>query len=289
MSDVVFLGGRFVDARRARVSALDRGFLYGDGLFETVRVYHGRAFALAEHLDRLRRTARRVGFAIPGARSRWDEKIRALVRRNRLADADVAVRITVTRGVGGEGLLPPKRPRPTILLTVRRLDPKLARLRKRGVLVTILPFHPGVDGFLAGEKTVDYLTAIVGKRLARSRRAFEGIYSTPDGAILEGTTSNVFAVVEGTLVTPPIGGGVLPGVTRGIIGRSAADAGIPFAERPLHRAEFMGASEAFLTATTIEVMPIRAIDGRVIAGTPGPRTTRLQHAFVSELRKFLRT
>ncbi|MGH7857706.1 MAG: aminotransferase class IV, partial [Candidatus Binatia bacterium] len=156
-SGIVWLNGRFLPASRARVSALDRGLLYGDGIFDTVRSYDGRPFALDAHLRRLRRTARRLDLVFPGDAHAWERRIVELLRRNDLTDA--AVRLTLTRGAAGEGLLPPSRVRPTLLLTARRLHPSLPALRKKGVGVVLLPFHPGLAGLLAGQKTVDYLTA----------------------------------------------------------------------------------------------------------------------------------
>lgn len=279
-SAVVWLNGRFLQASRARVSALDRGLLYGDGIFDTVRAYDGRPFALEAHLRRLRRTGRRLGLVFPDDASVWERRIVELLRRNHLEDA--AVRLTLTRGSGGEGLLPPKRIRPTLLLTARGLDPAFAALQKTGVSVVLLPFHPGLAGLLAGQKTVDYLTAMIGKKMARRRGAFEGIYTAPSGEVFEGTTSNLFLVIGRTLLTPPLRSGVLPGITRALVMRLAREAGLTVRERRLFRADLGRAREAFLTASTIEIMPIRQIDGRRIAATVGPVTGRIQKLFRSQ-------
>jgi D-amino acid aminotransferase len=275
---IVYQNGRFLRASRAVVGVADRGFLYGDALFETVRVYRGRPFAVAEHFARLRRGAKTIRLRVPWTRSEWETTIVELVRRNRLANADVAVRLTLTRGVGGDGLILPRRQQPTVVMTVRTLPRGLVRLQRRGVRVVLLPFHPGSGGLLAGIKSVDYLTAALGKTIARERGAFEGVYRTAGGELLEGTTSNLFLVAGSHLLTPPLGRGVLAGVTRGIVIDLAAEAGLRVRERRLRESDLRHADEAFLTASTIEVLPIRAVEGRRF-GPPGPRTRTLQDLY----------
>lgn len=276
---IVYLSGRFCLTSRARISALDRGFLYGDGLFETIRIYRGIPFALRAHLNRMRKGARRIGLAIPGSQESWEKILRGLLRRNRLTGADIAARITVTRGAGGDGLLPPRRVRPTTLVTLRPLDPNLRVLRERGIQIAFLPFHPGIGGFLNGVKTVDYVTALVGKRLARSQGAYEGVYCTPAGEILEGTTSNIFIVRDKRLFTPPLAAGVLPGVTRSLVMQHAKRIGYPVQELRLTKSDLETADEAFLTATTIEILPIRVVGRRRIGGQKRPVIRDLQQAF----------
>jgi len=278
--DIVFLNGKFVPAADARVSAFDRGLLYGDGLFETIRTYSGHPFALEGHLARLRRAARHVRLPLPQSDAWWRARIVELIERNRLAKRDAAVRLTVTRGVGGDGLIPPVRPRPTVLIMARELPANLARLQRRGVGVALLPFHPGLGGYLSSVKTTDYLTAALGKALARRNGAFEGIYMTRAGRLLEGTTSNVFVIRGRSLETPPLGGDVLPGVTRGIILALARADGFRVRERPITRKDLQAADEAFLTATTIEIIPIHRVDGRKIgSGRRFTMVSRLQELF----------
>ena len=278
-TSIVYLEGRFVAEHRARVSAFDRGFLYADGLFETVRTYDGKPFLLESHLSRLRRGARSLGFSAPGTNAEWRTIVRELLERNRCEDADVAVRITVTRGVGGEGLLPPRRPRPTVLVSLRLLDPRLPRLRRTGVAVTVVPFAPRPGAPLAGTKTTDYTAAILAKRRAKSRRAFEALYSLPDGTLSEGATSNLFLVVRGRVFTAPIGGDVLPGITRGRILEIAKRAGIPTREHRVTTADLSVADEAFLTASTIEILPIRSADGVRVGSGAWPVVRRLQRLY----------
>jgi D-amino acid aminotransferase len=277
--EIVFVDGAFVAGERARVSVFDRGFQFGDALFETIRTYHGEPFALREHLRRMKAGARALGFAIPWSEARWRRAIRELLRRNRRLDADAAVRITVTRGADGRSLLPPRRPKPTVVIALRAIDPRLARLRRRGAAVVLVPFHPGFGGLLAATKTTDYAAAIVAKETARRRRAFEAIYRLPDGTLAEGATTNLFVVEKGVLLTPPIGAGILPGVTRRIVLDLARRAGIPAREEAVSERRLLRADEAFLTATTIELVPIRSVDGRALRNAGGPVTRRLQTLF----------
>lgn len=277
--EIVFVDGAFVAAARATISVYDRGFQFADAVFETIRAYRGEPFALVEHLARLRLGARTLGFAAPNRDAWWRRAIRELLRRNALLERDAAVRITLTRGADGRTLLPGGRTRPTIVMTLRPLDPRLARLRRTGAAVVTVPFHPGIGGLLGATKTTDYATAVVAKDAARRRRAFEAVYLLPGDRIGEGTTSNVFAVRRGRILTPPAGGGILPGVTRARVIALARGAGITLFERSLTRAELLEADEVFLTATTIEVMPVRTIDGRRVGGGAGPVTRRLQDLY----------
>ena len=274
--EIVFVDGAFVAAERARVSVFDRGFQFGDALFETIRTYHGEPFALRDHLQRMKTGARALGFAIAGSEAHWRRTIGELLRRNRRLGADAAVRITVTRGPDGRSLLPPRHPKPTVVVALRPIDPRVARLRRRGAAVVLVPFHPGFGGLLAATKTTDYAAAIVAKEMARRRRAFEAIYRLPDGTLAEGATTNLFVVEKGILVTPPIGAGILPGVTRRTVLDLARRAGIPAREEAVTERRLLGADEALLTATTIELVPIRSVDGRALRDAGGVVTRRLQ-------------
>jgi branched-chain amino acid aminotransferase len=188
------------------------------------------------------------------------------LQRNRLGSRDAVVRITVTRGAGGDGLVPPRRIRPTVLVIARSLPRAVSKWQHAGVPVVLLPFHPGLGGLLGGIKTTDYLTALVGKSLAREHGAFEGIYQTPSGEVLEGTTSNVFLVSGRRVETPPVSRGILPGITRERVLSLARRNGFTVRERTIRASELRRAEAAFLTASTIEVMPIRSVDGRPLRG-----------------------
>jgi branched-subunit amino acid aminotransferase/4-amino-4-deoxychorismate lyase len=274
----VLLNDRLQPAARATISALDRGFLYGDGLFETVRTYGGRPFGLEQHLARLARSAR--AFRIPFERdpAHWRPRITRLLRANGLSTSDAAVRLTVSRGAGALGLMPPPRLRPTTLLVAAPLDARLRTAQARGVAVCFFPYRL-VTATLASHKTLHYLPAVLGKMLAARAHAWEALYLSADDQVLEGTTSNVFIVRRGTLVTPPLAG-ILPGVTRRFLGAVARRARIPLREAPIARSALLAADEVFLTASTIEVLPVVRVERRPIGGgTPGPVTRRLQEEY----------
>ena len=205
----VFLNGRIVDASRATVSVYDRGLLYGDGLFETMRAYKGVAFAIEEHFHRLRTSADILGLPIPNLD--WPATIAALLEKNGLARQDAWVRLTITRGPAEPRVLPPDLPKPTTIMMVRPLDRDIAVHQKRGVKVALLPFSR--HGFIPEHKSLNYLPAVVGKVLASYHGAYEGIFVRSDHVLTEGTTTSVFIVRDGMLWTAPEGG-ILPGVTR---------------------------------------------------------------------------
>jgi branched-chain amino acid aminotransferase len=278
--DVVWLDGKLVATTRACVSVQDRGFLYGDAVFETVRAYDGELFLWRLHERRLATSLR--AFAIARPRADLREAALDVLRARGLADA--AVRITVSRGTG-EGLVPPRGLQPTVVVSARDVPSELTAQRARGVGVVLLPFGHGRGAVTDGHKTTAYLPAVLGKIRAAARRAFEGIYVERDGMVSEGTTSNVFAVRSGRLVTPPLAEGCLPGVTRQAVLGLAAQAGIATETVALEAARMHEMDEVFLTASTIEVMPVvRVGTERVGDGAPGAVTRLLQeryHALVA--------
>lgn len=273
----VHLNGRLVAAAKAKVSALDRGLLYGDGLFETVRVYRGVPFALEEHVARLNNSSHLLGIVLPAID--WRERIHTLLARNRLLHTDARVRMTVTRGVGPLGLLPPTDAEPTLLITAEPVGDHMKKLQKSGVAAILLPF--GREGFLAEHKTLDYLPGVLGRTLAARHQAYEALYVTATGRVTEGTTSNLFIVRGGRLSTPPIRG-ILPGVTRAHVIDLAEAAGIPVAHQTLSLRTLGTVDEAFLTSSTAEVLPLVRLDDHPVgSGHVGPVTRRVQRLYQS--------
>ena len=279
----VHLNGRVLPAAQARVQAFDRGFLYGDGVFETVRIYRGRPFALPQHFDRMRAAATVLGLRVP--KRPWAQDIAALLQRNGMAEADGWVRITVTRGAGTPGLLPAPRLQPTVLMFTGRLAPAMKRARRDGVRVVLLPFAR--RGFLAELKLLDYVPGILGRRLAARRNAYEGLYVDAAGCVTEATTANVFVWNGRRLITPPVDG-ILPGVTRRLVIELATADGMPVVERRLKATQLLAAREAWLTSSTAEVVPIVAVDTRQVGdGTVGAQTRRLQDLYRQLVDKML--
>jgi len=284
---LVWLNGRLVPARAARVSALDRGFLHGDGLYDTWRTYGGVSFALAAHLRRLAAGARALGLPSPGKAATWETRTRLLVTRNRLPDA--AVRLTLTRGEAGDGLLPARRAQPTLLLSARPLPPDLDRLRRHGATAILLPFPRDAGAPWGGYKLVGHASAVAGRLLAARRRATEGLYVTRNGSVTEGTSTNLFLVRGDRLVTPPPSVGLLAGVTRELVVRLARRAGLRVREEEVTRGDLRRAHEIFLTASTIEILPLVRIDGHLVgSGRPGPVTGLLRTRYAAHVAGALR-
>lgn len=283
---VLLLNDRLVPARRATISALDRGFVYGDGLFETVRTYRGEPFGLPEHLRRLARSARVFRIPFEASPAHWRPRIRRCLRANGLLDTDAAVRLTVSRGVGPFGIVPPAHLRPTVMMLATPVDPRLPAVQTRGVSICFFPFRL-VTATLPSHKTLHYLPAVLGKMIARRRGAWEAVYLGADDTVLEGTTSNVFAVERGRLVTPPLHG-ILPGVTRHVLTTLAKRAGVPLVERRLTRDQLLAADEVLLTASTIEVLPVVRVErARIGNGKPGPITRTLQEEYRRHVERTL--
>lgn len=254
----VWLDGQLVDAADARVSVFDHGLTVGDGVFETLRAYAGRPFAARRHLERLQASSTGLRLPLPPAgslRAAMDEVLAA----NELAEA--AVRITVT---GGPGPLGSARGSagPTVIVVAASLPawPRTAD-------VAVVPWPRNELGALAGLKTISYGENVVALGWAAERGADEAVFANLAGNVCEGTSTNVFVGLEGELVTPPLSAGCLAGVTRGLVVEACAAV-----ERDLSEADLRGADEAFLTSTTREVQPIRAVDAKVLPAAPGPMT-----------------
>lgn len=281
-----WLNGRLVDEAEAVVSVRDRGFLLGDGLFETMRAYGGRVFALNEHLERLRRGAARIGLALPDG---VEDAIPETLAASGLTDA--AVRLTVTRGCaeregGGLAVAVPspqsgERVRvrggavagssaATTVITVRDYEP-LAEWYDRGLRAGFAPGRLDENRATAGLKHLGYLEAILALRHAQSCGWDDALFLDTAGHVAEATASNVFALVDDMLITPPLTCGVLPGITRATVLRLAAERGHTVREEPIAPETLTRASEAFLTSSLREIVPLVAINGEPIGdGRPGP-------------------
>lgn len=265
-TDVVYLNGEFIPRAEARVSAFDRGFLYGDALFETIRAYAGKPFLLDEHLARMANSAQELGILAPDR----DELIRAiqtLIERNGLADA--YIRITISRGIHAGTLAPDKPTVPTVLVEARQLHPYPLELYARGAKLTVSSFTHDSASRVRRHKTTSYITSVLARREAKERGADEALLLDSAGHVAEGATSNIFCVVRGNLVTPPLDMNILPGVTRAAVIRLSRDAGIDVNEVRFGIAELAGADEIFLTNSLMELMPVRAVDESPVRNCPG--------------------
>ncbi len=272
---VVFLNGRFVAAGRARVSVFDRGLLYGDGLFETMRAYRGSIFALNEHLRRLRESAAVLGIALP--ERDWRATLEELLRRNDLIERDAWMRLNLTRGAASPDILPPADAVPTVFALVKPVASGFSRVQREGARVTLLTYSR--DSFMPEHKSLNYLPTILGKTAAANRGAYEGLFVRDGKYLMEGTTSSIFVVRGGVVQTPPVEG-ILPGVTRRVISHLAEQQGWKIRERQTTVRSLRNADEAFLTSSVSEVVPITYLDDDPIGtATPGPLTTTLQRKY----------
>jgi D-amino acid aminotransferase len=264
------------------VSVFDRGLTYGDGMYETMKALDGKPLFLKEHLKRLLHGARELHMDSRLLKPFVDEvkagAIESLLRKNRLDKGEAYIKLMVTRGADRASHLPTKSVLPTTVIVTKTIDTaSLSALREKGVTAaTVADISPA----LPGVKSLNYLASVLARIQADKAGAFEALF-TKDGFITEGSSSNVFAVKNGHIITPPLAagpsGGVLPGVIRGEVKRHARKSGIPFSEAPLSISNLQAADEAFLTNSIMEAVPLIKI-GRVKIGNgkPGPATRLFQ-------------
>ncbi len=276
----VWIDGRIVDGAQARVPVTDHGFLYGDGVFEGIRVYARRVFRLEQHLARLAVSARSIGLEIPGGLDRAREIILASARA--FGADDAYVRFIVSRGEGALGVDPTGCEAPRIVCIVDHIRLYPAEKLERGLeLVTSSWRRPPPDVLDPRVKSLNYLNNAMAKLEARRRGADEALLLNAGGHVAEASVANVFALRCGVLATPPATDGALEGITRGAVLELAALEGIACAERTLGRFDLLGAAEVFLTGTGARIVPVRSLDGELIGkGEPGPLTRRLSAAFI---------
>jgi len=279
MAIEAYVDGRFVPKDQATVSVYDHGFLYGDGVFEGIRVYHGRIFKLQEHVDRLFESAHTLQLKIPMTREAMAEAILETVRRSGLRDA--YIRPVISRGRGDLGIDPRKCPVPTVVIIVDtiQLYPEAAYQNGLKLVTTSTRMRP-LDVLNPRIKTCNYLSNIMGRLEANLSGADEGLMLTAHGHVAECTADNIFVVRRGRVLTPPVHLGILQGVTRQTVLDLCHELHIPAAEQIMSLHDLYTADECFLTGTGAELGPVVQIDGRTIGtGKPGPITHRILKAF----------
>jgi len=273
---IACVNGRVVPIERATVSVEDRGFQFGDGVYEVVRSYHGVLFHLDEHLDRLEQSAKAIRLPLRHSRSHWRRLIQRAYALSRFPEAKVYVQ--VTRGPSPRDHRFPTHVRPTTVITVRRLEALPWTTRERGVSAVTVP---DLRWGRCDVKSVNLLANVLAKEDARAAGAFEAIL-VRDGVVTEGAVSNCFSVIDGTVVTSPTDPSILPGITRALTADLIRREGIPFRERPVMVDEYRRADEIFLTGTTIEILSVVSLDGRRVGtGSPGKIARRLYDRFMS--------
>ena len=284
MSIRVYLGGRVCAPDEARISVFDRGFLYGDSVYETVGTAHGRLFALGEHLNRLERSAERIGLrALPRA------QIEAAVAETvRAADnAESRVRIVLTRGAGQLDLDPTSVDDTQLVVFVTPLVPPAREMYAEGVRVAIVSVVRNSPRAMdPAIKSGNYLNSVMALGEARRQGAYEAILCGGDGTVAEGASSNVFLVKGGEVRTPGLDVGILDGITRALVLGLCRAHGIPLAETRFTPDDLRAADEAFITSATRWVLPVTRVDDAVLGdGRPGPVTRKLMDLLEQVARK----
>jgi len=281
----IYLDGQLVSDDAAKVSVFDHGLLYGDGVFEGIRLYNRRIFRLDPHLDRLYASARALALDIPLSRGEMVEALHATVRANRRENG--YIRLVVTRGPGDLGVDPRSCRKPTVIIIVTDIQLYPPERYASGIKVitsaTRQVSHEAVDPRI---KSLNYLKNVLAKIDARRAGAEEAIMLNADGFIAECSGDNLFVVRDGALLTPSPQDGALDGITRAAVLGLAAEAGIAAREARLTRYDVYTADECFVTGTGAEVMPVVEVDGRTIGdGRPGPISAQLQKAFQALARQ----
>jgi len=281
MSEIVYLNGSLMPRSQANISALDYGFLYGFGLFETMRAYGGQVFRLDRHLSRLARSAEILGLPI-GALD-IEDAVMDTIHANKLSDA--RIRITISIGEGGMVPDPSTCSKPTVLILAEDYKPYPEPVYQKGFRAVVSSIRRNSQSPLSRLKSANYLESILARQEARAAGVDEALCLNEKGLLAEASMSNIFLVTDGILRTPGQESGILPGITRQTILELASQLGINTLEHDIGLDELFHAQEAFLTNSLIEVMPLTEVDGKPVgSGRPGSLTRRLMVAYKKMIR-----
>ncbi|MCG7873861.1 MAG: branched-chain-amino-acid transaminase [Candidatus Thiodiazotropha lotti] len=273
-----WINGELVTQNEAKVSVFDHGFLYGDGVFEGIRFFNKQPFMLHEHLVRLRKSAKAIALEVPYDNQAILNAIEQVIHN--FAEDSGYLRLIVTRGVGPLGLDPTGCIKPSLFIMADQLAIVSERIRTAGVKLIIASTRrlPN-DGLDSRIKSLNYLNQILARMEANQAGADEAVLLNQAGRVAEGTTENIFIVVEGKLLTPPTTEGALDGITRNLVIQLAQQNGISVAESPLTSYDLYNADECFLTGTGAELIAVRKIDGRRVNACPGPVFQQLERYY----------
>jgi branched-chain amino acid aminotransferase len=293
MGAMVNVNGRITDEAQAVISVFDHGFLFGEGIYETLRTYNGEPFLFDRHMRRLRQSAAMLNLALPLEDRQLAERFDQTMRAAGLGPAgggEAYIRLMVTRGIGDLTYDPAATPEPSFVVIVKPHVDLEEAVYERGVrvaLVSIIRNHPDTVNPLI--KSNNLLNCALAMQEAVRRGAFEGLMRNYRGELAEFSTANLFVVKDGAVLTPPLGAGLLPGITREFLFEVGADAGVPVREQALRDPDLFGADEAFLTSTTREIVPIVTVDDRTVSGgKPGPVTKALLQRFREQAQSLTR-
>jgi len=293
MGATVNVNGRVFDQEHAVISVFDHGFLYGEGVYETLRTYNGQPFLFDRHMRRLRASAGMLALDVPLADAAIDQRFRETMKIAALGETaghEAYIRILVTRGIGELTYDRAACPTPSIVVIVKAHVEPSRDMFERGVKVSLVPIvrnHP--DTVNPRIKSNNLLNNALAMQEAFRRGGFEGVMRNYKGELAECTQSNLFVVKSGVALTPPLDAGLLPGITREFLFEVGADAGIAVRDAVLHDDDLFGADEAFLTSTTREALPIVQVDDRTIgSGKPGPVTRALLEGYRRKAQELTR-
>ena len=277
-NNLVYLNGQFVPEAEACVSVFDRGFLYGDGVFETMRAYNGRIFRLTDHVQRLLRSADILGLHMHKTHEQFIELCNQLLKRNGLQDA--IVRISITRGLSAGGIGIARQQKETIVGFVRPPMPLPADAYDQGVSAKIVSIRRTPSSSLDSRaKSMNYLNFILARAEAEKTGAYEAIMLTQTGHIAETSTANIFFVAGERLITPGLDCDILPGITRETVLELAASMDVECVERPIEPSEIQDFSECFLTNSGVELLPVTRIDEKSLGAGAGRLYKRLHQTY----------
>ncbi|MFB3897104.1 MAG: branched-chain-amino-acid transaminase [bacterium] len=281
----IYINGQYYPKSQAKISVYDHGLLYGDGVFEGIRIYNGRVFKLDEHLKRLYASARAIMLDIPLSYEKLKEATLATVRVNQRRDG--YIRLVVTRGPGDLGLAPWKCPKPFVFIIVDKIGLYPEEIYSKGLDIITVPTRRHIpEGLNPNIKSLNYLNNILAKIEARHAGVMEAVLLNTDGFVAECTGDNIFIVKNKTLISPPAYAGSLDGITRATVFELAPKLRLGAKESILTRFDLFNAEECFLTGTAAEVVPVVKIDQRVIGnGKPGPITLKLIQAYRALTRR----
>ncbi|MBN2130622.1 MAG: aminotransferase class IV family protein [Sedimentisphaerales bacterium] len=281
MAEKVFLNDKLIDTEKASLPVTDSGFLYGAGLFETMRSCAGVVFCLEDHLDRLFASAASLAITPPYDKTYVSEAVDQVLRANELTDA--RLRLTLT---GGPMMATKQQRHPTLLVTAAPWQPYPAEFYDAGVTVILCPYRQNDTEPTCGHKTTSYFPRLLALGLAQRNQAAEALWFTPDNRLAEGCVSNVFLVKDNTLCTPSVETPVLPGIARKTVCRIAGREAMALIEKDLYIADVLEADEVFLTNVVMEVLPVTNVEKHPVgSGKVGPVARMLRERFTETIEQ----
>jgi len=284
---MIYLNNRLVPNKKAVISVFDHGFLYGDGIYETLRVYKGVVFRIDEHIERLFRSASFIGLEIHKTPDAVKRAVYKTIEANRHKEA--VIRISISRGAGPPGLDPALCAKPTFVIISRPFMKYPAHYYRKGIKIAVVNTRRNFKGSLDPQiKSLSFLNNVLAKIEAKERGAYEAIMLNYRGYIAEGTISNIFFVKDNVLCTPAVEVGILDGITRGIIIDIAKTMGLKVKEGRFRPDDIYEADEVFLSNTTMEVMPVMEFDAARFNVSAGGITKAIHKAYGAKVRDYIR-